>query len=281
MRSLLGVRRWRVILAVFMVCALWLLPGGGSTASAAGGTRYVVRRGDSLAAIASAHGTSVAAIMQANGLSDPDFIWYGQVLLIPGAGSAPAVPARSAPGRHMVQWGETLSKIAQRYGLSQAALMQANGIANPDRVYAGQSLIIPAKGETAPAEPSGGSRFVVSISQQHCWVYRGQTVLYSWPCSTGRAGAPTKPGTFQVQSKMGRAYGAAWNFWMPYWLGIYWAGSTENGIHGLPYSAASGAKVWASSVGTPVTYGCVLLSDDAAKTLYDLAYIGMPVTIQR
>ena len=68
---------------------------------------------------------------------------------------------------------------------------------------------------------------------------------------------------------------------MPNWLGIYWAGSTENGIHGLPSSAATGVKVWANQVGTPVTYGCILLSDAHAKTLYDLAWIGMPVIIKR
>jgi hypothetical protein len=33
-------------------------------------------------------------------------------------------------------------------------------------------------------------------------------------------------------------------------------------------------------VGTPITYGCVMLDDVQAKALWDVAYIGMPVIIQ-
>jgi lipoprotein-anchoring transpeptidase ErfK/SrfK len=65
---------------------------------------------------------------------------------------------------------------------------------------------------------------------------------------------------------------------MPYWLGIYWAGSSENGIHGLPYQPG-GYPIWANSLGTPVTYGCVLLGANESATLWEMAYIGMPVVI--
>jgi LysM repeat protein/nitrate reductase NapE component len=54
-----------------------------------------------------------------------------------------AVPAQT----HVVQPGETLTVIAQRYGVTVAALVQANQIANPNRVDAGVTLIIP---EPAP-----------------------------------------------------------------------------------------------------------------------------------
>jgi lipoprotein-anchoring transpeptidase ErfK/SrfK len=67
---------------------------------------------------------------------------------------------------------------------------------------------------------------------------------------------------------------------MPYWLGIYWAGGSENGIHGIPYNASTGWRLWEGYVGTPVTFGCILLDDANAKTLYDLAYLGMPVIVQ-
>jgi LysM repeat protein len=44
---------------------------------------YVVQEGDTLAAIAQQFGTSVEAIQSANGISDPDEILIGQVLVIP------------------------------------------------------------------------------------------------------------------------------------------------------------------------------------------------------
>jgi lipoprotein-anchoring transpeptidase ErfK/SrfK len=126
-----------------------------------------------------------------------------------------------------------------------------------------------------------GLRFVVSISKQTCWLYRGNTVQYRWTCSTGRKGSATLTGNFKVRSKMARAYGGTWNWWLPYWLGIYMAGRLENGIHGLPYSAKTGKKFWGPQLGTPTSYGCVVLSDTAAKALYNVAYVGMPVIIQR
>jgi uncharacterized protein YgiM (DUF1202 family) len=83
------------------------------------------------------------------------------VLLLLGSGAAawlltPA-PAQAAPlaaaqgsqgcrAYHVVQWGETLFGIAQRYGTSWPVLAQANNISNPDRIYAGQRLCIPYEG---------------------------------------------------------------------------------------------------------------------------------------
>lgn len=66
---------------------------------------------------------------------------------------------------------------------------------------------------------------------------------------------------------------------MPYWMGLYYAGSTENGIHGLPYDPKTKRRTWEGLVGTPITYGCIMLDDANAKTLFDVAYIGMPVVI--
>ena len=53
-----------------------------------------------------------------------------------------AAPASQGPTVHVVRRGETLSRIAGQYGVSVTALMQANNIANPDRIYVGQSLTI-------------------------------------------------------------------------------------------------------------------------------------------
>lgn len=69
----------------------------------------------------------------------------------PKATAAPA-PGETRTGRttHVVQSGESLSQIAQRYGVSVEAIVQANGLEDPSLIYPGQTLIIPAPGEVPP-----------------------------------------------------------------------------------------------------------------------------------
>lgn len=62
--------------------------------------------------------------------------------------------------KHVVQPGENLFRISLRYNTSMQAIAVANGIANPDRIYAGQTLVIPTSGAPVPT-PSGGTTYVV------------------------------------------------------------------------------------------------------------------------
>ena len=132
----------------------------------------------------------------------------------------------------------------------------------------------------APAASSyGGSKYIlVDISEQHMYVYEGESLAYSFVASTGMNNA-TRIGTFAVQSKIPSAYGSTWNIWMPSWLGIYWSGGLENGIHALPI-LPNGATLWAGFLGRPVSYGCVVLGSYEAQLLYDWAEMGTPVEIQ-
>ncbi len=130
----------------------------------------------------------------------------------------------------------------------------------------------------APPNYSGGKRIVVDISEQHMYVYDGDNLVYSFIASTGM-GNSTRVGTFSVLNKIPNAYGATWNIWMPKWLGIYWSGSLQNGIHALPI-LSNGATLWAGYLGTPISYGCVVLDTYDAQVLYDWADIGTPVEIR-
>lgn len=130
----------------------------------------------------------------------------------------------------------------------------------------------------APVNYSGGKKILVDISEQHMYVYDGEQLVYSFVSSTGMNNA-TRTGTFSVLDKIPNAYGATWNIWMPNWLGIYWAGSLENGIHALPI-LPNGATLWAGFLGTPISYGCVVLDTYDAQVLYDWAEVGVPVEIQ-
>ena len=125
---------------------------------------------------------------------------------------------------------------------------------------------------------SGSKYILVDISEQHMYVYDGDILIYSFVSSTGMHNA-TRIGTFAVQSKLPNAYGSTWNIWMPHWLGIYWAGGLENGIHALPI-LPNGATLWEGFLGRPVSYGCVILGTYEASLLYDWADIGTTVEIR-
>lgn len=131
----------------------------------------------------------------------------------------------------------------------------------------------------APPPAYGGSKYIlVDISEQHMYVYDGDTLIYSFVASTGINGG-TRIGTFAVQSKIPNAYGSTWDIWMPNWLGIYWSGGLENGIHALPI-LPNGATLWEGFLGRPVSYGCVVLGTYDSQLLYDWAEIGTTVEIQ-
>jgi lipoprotein-anchoring transpeptidase ErfK/SrfK len=130
----------------------------------------------------------------------------------------------------------------------------------------------------APPTYSGNKYILVDISEQHMYVYQGEALIYSFVSSTGMNNA-TRTGTFSVLEKIPSAYGETWDIWMPNWLGIYWAGNMQNGIHALPI-LPNGGILWAGYLGTPISYGCVVLDTYDAQTLYEWADIGTPVEIR-
>jgi LysM repeat protein len=187
----------------------------GASQAASGGT-YTVRRGDTLSAIAARHGTTVAALMQANGLRS-SLIYAGQRLIIPvgSSGSASSAPTQSGStqsgtGRaHTVQRGDTLFGIAVRYGTTVPAIMQANNLYS-SVIYVGQRLIIPGAGSSGAASSGtavgGAKRIVVDLSEQRMYVYQNGQLLWNWVVSTGRPGQETAVGHYKVLNKIPNAY---------------------------------------------------------------------------
>lgn len=110
----------------------------------ASGNTYVVQRNDTLWDIARSFGTSVDALVTANGLSRRAPIKPGQRLTIP-SGSASAAAVRSAgssPTTYTVRRGDTLYDIARRFGVSVSDLRRANGLSG-SRIHPGDVLQIP------------------------------------------------------------------------------------------------------------------------------------------
>lgn len=96
---------------------------------------YTVQPGDTLSSIAAKFGTNYQALANLNGISNPNLIYVGQVLRVNGSANAGSV-------YYTVRAGDNLSAIASRYGTSYQSIASLNGLANPNLIYAGQTLKI-------------------------------------------------------------------------------------------------------------------------------------------
>ena len=104
-----------------LALVLILLAIGLTTVSAEAPAVHIVGWGDTLYSIAARYGTTVNALMQANGLRNADFIYIGQRLAISGGGAPLPAPA---PSTYVVQLGDTLFSISNRHGTTVDALMR-------------------------------------------------------------------------------------------------------------------------------------------------------------
>jgi membrane-bound lytic murein transglycosylase D len=125
-------------------------------------TFHVVRRGETLSKIAGRYGVRVSEVVALNGLRSRHRIRAGQKLRLPDVGRSRKVSAsskRRAPiapslppsdGKYVVRRGDTLARIADRFGIDQQELIRANQLRNRNRIYEGQILALAL--DAAPAE---------------------------------------------------------------------------------------------------------------------------------
>jgi LysM repeat protein len=135
------VARWVVALAVLAVL-VWPAAALAETAQTAGGSGcaqcYTVKSGDTLSKIARMYGTTVNTLVALNGIANPDQIAAGTTICVKAKGSQPG-------GRYYtVRTGDTLYSIARKFGWTGSYLAQVNTIPNPNEIYAGRVLWIPA-----------------------------------------------------------------------------------------------------------------------------------------
>ena len=155
--------RWRIALAgLALVLALGFLPASlFADPLLAPGCSHIVQRGDTLYSIAAKYGTTVAALVRTNNITNPNVIWTGVSLTLPGCGaaSAPARPAAPAPAKPAapaqpissavpagcftctISAGQSIAWLADDYGSSVADIMARNGLTSTV-VYPGQRLIV-------------------------------------------------------------------------------------------------------------------------------------------
>ncbi len=131
-------------------------PGNNAAVAARSANSYTVKSGDTLSGIAARNGTTWQTLARLNGISNPNRIYPGQQLKLPGGGNAGGAGSTGATS-YTVRNGDTLSGIASRHGTSVGAIAQANGIRNPNLIYPGQRLTIPGSGSTGNSGNTGST----------------------------------------------------------------------------------------------------------------------------
>jgi soluble lytic murein transglycosylase-like protein len=127
------------------------------TAGTPGWGSYVIHRGDTLESIAKRYHTTVAKLVQVNRLpGNGNLIYAGANLKVPEAGTSRAT-SRTVLRRHRVVRGDSLIKIAKRYGVSTAAVKRANRLPRSNVVRLGEVLVVPVRVRTTTSTSSANS----------------------------------------------------------------------------------------------------------------------------
>ena len=186
-------------------------------------------------------------------------------------------PGRTHSVIHTVQNGEMLKDIAAQYGINHAAVAKLNNLASNSILEADQALRIPSENSLELLEgmehrldqsryPTSTERWIqVDLSEQMVVAYEGTTPVRAFVVSTGVGNTPTVQGTFRIWAKIAmqdmrggsRAAGT-----------YYYLEDVQNvqyfhrgyGFHGT---------YWHDNFGSPMSRGCVNLTNEDAKWLFD------------
>jgi len=171
---------------------------------------YTVQRGDTLFSIARHCQVTVEALREANHLAPEATLAVGLALRLPAAVAPPTVASQGACGTYQVQPGDSLSRIAQHFGLSAAKLADANGLSSDTILQIGQRLSVPGLAPApAPSQPVAAAAapaptalisFTAPLPQPAA--ASGKSV----PATAPAAPAPSKPTHVMVGSERVKAH---------------------------------------------------------------------------
>jgi len=193
----------------------------------------------------------------------------------------------SRPTVHVVQRGEYLASIARKYGVSVQALLAANRLRNPNLLYVGQRLKIPADGTTSSPDPAPelpqralprsvqapteGKWIEVNVTTQTLNAYEGNRLVLSTKVSTGLPRTPTVLGRFRIYTKLRSQTMSGPGYYLPNvpYVMYFYKGYALHGTY------------WHNNFGRPMSHGCVNLRTSDAEWLYRWAPLGTLVVVHR
>lgn len=263
---------------------------------------HVVQPGENLASIANRYGITVDQLVTINNIANPNRINRGQTLTIfampQEAAAVEPVSVEAAPiveaapvvetTTYIVQPGEQLAEIAQRFNVSWPELVALNNIVDPNRILAGQSILIPANTITAAAPDNldlgivqpqfyvptptitTGKQIIVDLSESRIYAFEDGRLVRSVLSSNGLPATPTVRGDFTIQRKYEAQLMTGPGYYLPnvQWVMYFYSGYAIHGAY------------WHNNFGQPMSRGCVNLPNEEALWFYEFAPIGTPVRVQ-
>lgn len=266
---------------------------------------HIVQSGETLAAIARQYGMTWQEIAALNNLLDPNQVFAGQRLVVnttaqngspeltavagPTVVEAQAINtqvanASSGNTTYTVQDGDRLASIAEQFNVNWTTIARANGITNPNTIYAGQVLVIPLVDDTTGTffEPNGGvpaaaaptvltgKQIVINLTNQRIYAYEDGELLRTVIVSSGLPSTPTVVGDYRIYWKLTSQTMSGPGYYLP---GVPWVMYFYQGyaIHGT---------YWHNNFGQPMSHGCVNLPSEDAEWFFRWAEVGTPVSVR-
>ena len=177
---------------------------------------------------------------------------------------------------HVVEPGQELGLIAKQYNVAVESIVSMNGIENPDLLWVGQELVIPAASEyvptadEAPAPPTTtGKAIVVSVDTQRIYAYENGELVRSHLVSTGLPKTPTVLGDYSVYVKYAADDMSGPDYFLPQvpYTMYFFSGYAIHGTY------------WHNQFGRPMSHGCVNLPVGEAEWFFNWAQVGTPVRV--
>lgn len=171
--------------------------------------------------------------------------------------------------KHVIKEGETLSQIAEKYNLPLEFLKANNLIKQPEKIKAGQELKL---------KPEKDMLIKVSLREQRVKVYEKGELVKDMVCSSGVEGYETPKGTYYVQNR------GTWFYSGKYKMGAkFWTSFKDWGVylfHSIPLDKHQQIiQEEAEKLGTPASHGCLRLSIEDSKWIYENVPSGTKVVI--
>ena len=106
---------------------------------------HIVKSGDTISSISKGYSINKDLIIKLNNLKDENYIFVGQNLIISESTENLKKQSNLINYYHIVQTGENLTEISNKYNLKVIDLIEINNLNNPDSIKVGQKLIIRKK----------------------------------------------------------------------------------------------------------------------------------------
>jgi len=224
---------------------------------------------------------SSSTLMGLNGLSNPNYVYIGQRLRVANADGEVTsmediLPTWVSGQTHEVEYGESLGQIAELYGVKLSILMRFNDLQGAYDIYPGQELRIPemptlnlSDVDYTNAPPAGQRLLEVDLSGQWMTAWEGNKVFMHTLISSGTPDTPTVLGRYSIYNKYEKQDMNGWGGPLPDvpWVMYFYDGFAFHGAY------------WHSSFGIPMSHGCVHLTPEQARELYDWADVGTAVYV--